>query len=96
MFWAGAVSPNYFRVMHVPILAGRGLAPEDSDKSAPVIVVSAATAQRWWPGQNPVGKHIRVVTEDVWRTVVGVAADVRQFDLARFAEGRLIGETLVL
>ena len=82
MFWAGAVSPNYFRVMHVPILAGRGLAPEDSDKSAPVIVVSAATAQRWWPGQNPVGKHIRVVTEDVWRTVVGVAADVRQFDLA--------------
>jgi predicted permease len=82
MFWAGAVSPGYFRVMHIPILAGRGLAPEDGEKSAPAIVVSAATAQRWWPGQNPIGKHIRLVFEETWRRVVGVAADVRQFDLA--------------
>jgi putative ABC transport system permease protein len=82
MFWAGAVSPDYFRVMHIPIVAGRGIAPGDGEQSALAIVVSAATAQRWWPGQNPVGKHIRLVSEDVWRTVVGVAANVRQFDLA--------------
>ena len=82
MFWAGAVSPEYFRVLHIPILAGRGLAAGDSERSPRVMVVSAATAQRWWPGQNPVGKHIRLVSEDTWRTVVGVAADVRQFDLA--------------
>jgi putative ABC transport system permease protein len=91
MFWAGAVSPDYFRVMHIPILAGRGPATGDSDKSTPVIVVSAATAQRWWPGQNPIGKHIRLVTEDSWRTVVGVAADVRQFDLADRAPDFVVG-----
>jgi putative ABC transport system permease protein len=77
--------------MHIPILVGRGLAPADSQESAPVIVVSAATAQRWWPGQNPIGKHIRLVTEDAWRTVVGVAADVRQFDLTDRAPDFVVG-----
>jgi len=82
LFWAGAVTPNYFRLMHIPILAGRSLVPSDGDKSEPVVVVGAATAQRWWPGQNPVGKHIRPVFENAWRTVVGVAGDVRQYDMA--------------
>jgi predicted permease len=91
MFWAGAVSPEYFRVMHIPIVAGRSLAATDGEKSAPVMVVSAATAQRWWPGQNPIGKHIRLVSEDAWRTVVGVAANVRQFDLADRAPDFLVG-----
>ncbi|HUI56809.1 MAG TPA: ABC transporter permease [Bryobacteraceae bacterium] len=82
MFWAGAVTPHYFRLMAIPILQGRALQTSDGEKSAPVIVVSAATARRYWPQENPVGKHVQLVWEDRWRTVVGVAADVRQFDLA--------------
>jgi len=85
LFWAGAVTPGYFRLMHIPILAGRGLTAGDGEKSAPVIVVSAATARRYWPGENPIGKHIRPVFQDAWRTVVGVAGDVRQYDLANRA-----------
>ena len=82
MFWAGAVTQNYFRLMGIRILEGRALDSGDAEASAPVIVVSAATARRYWPGENPIGKHVQLVWEDRWRTVVGVAADVRQFDLA--------------
>ena len=49
----------------------------------PVAVVTAATARRFWPDQNAVGKHIRFVGEKDWRTVVGVIADVRAYDLER-------------
>jgi len=91
LFWAGAVTPDYFRLMHIPILAGRGLTPGDGEKSSPVIVVSAATAHRYWPGENPIGKHVRPVFENAWRTVVGVAADVRQYDLANRAPDHIAG-----
>jgi predicted permease len=82
MFWAGAVTPSYFRVMRIPILAGRAFTPADGERAAPVVMVSAAMARRYWPGENPIGKHIRPVFEKNWRTVVGVAGDVRQYDLA--------------
>lgn len=81
LFWTGAVTPEYFRLMGIPILAGRGFSESDSQNAAPVIVVSASTAQRYWPNQNAIGKHIRTASERTFRTVVGVAADVRQFDL---------------
>ncbi|HUB81148.1 MAG TPA: ABC transporter permease [Bryobacteraceae bacterium] len=82
MFWAGAVTPGYFRLMNIPILQGRALDYGDVEKASPVVVVSAATARRYWPGQNPIGKHVELVWEDRWWTVVGVAGDVRQFGLA--------------
>ena len=82
MFWAGAITPNYFRLMGIRIVQGRAFDSGDADSAAPVIVVNAATARRYWPGQNPIGKHVQLVWEDRWRRVVGVAADVRQFDLA--------------
>jgi len=91
LFWGGAVTPDYFPLMRIPILEGRGLTPADGEKSAPVIVVSAATARRYWPGQNPVGKHIRPVFENTWRTVVGVAGDVRQYNLADRAPDHIQG-----
>ncbi len=82
LVWAGAVTPDYFRVMRIPIVAGRGFAANETEQSEPVIVVSAATARRYWPNQNPIGKHIRPVSQNIWRTVIGVAGDVRQYDLA--------------
>jgi predicted permease len=82
MFWAGAVTPEYFRLMGIPILQGRALETSDSEKAEPVIVVSAATARRYWPHENLIGKHVQLVWEDRWWTVVGMAGDVRQFDLA--------------
>jgi putative ABC transport system permease protein len=44
--------------------------------------VSAATARKFWPDANAIGKHVRVVWEQDWRTVVGVVGEVRQYELS--------------
>jgi putative ABC transport system permease protein len=80
--WAGAVTPDYFRMMRIPLLAGRVFSDADGMKAPGVVLVSASTARRYWPDENPIGKHIKTVWEQQWRTVVGVVADVRQYDLA--------------
>jgi predicted permease len=81
MLWSGAVTPEYFDVMKIPILQGKSFSYADSEKSAPVVLVSAATAKHFWPGENPIGKRLRPVWEPQWRTVIGVVGDVRQYDL---------------
>jgi predicted permease len=82
MFWAGAVTPDYFKILRIPLLAGRLLTEADGERSAGVVLVSAATATQFWPGEDPIGKHIKDVWQQDWRTVVGVVGDVRQYDLA--------------
>jgi predicted permease len=82
LFWAGAVTPGYFHSLRIPLIAGRFFTEADGEQSSPVVLVSAASAAKFWPGEDPIGKHIRVVWEQQWRTVVGVAGDVRQYDLA--------------
>jgi predicted permease len=94
LFWLNVVTPGYFRIMGIPFLSGRGFA--DSDISgAPVAVVTAETARRYWPGQNAVGKHIRLLDDKDWRTVVGVIADVRAYDLQRNAPEWINGTAYV-
>ncbi len=82
LVWAGAVTAGYLRIMRIPLLAGRDLAEADGENAAQVVLVDAATARHFWPGENPIGKHVRFVWEKGWRTVVGLTADVRQYDLA--------------
>jgi len=82
MLWAGAVTPGYFELMHIPVLRGRPFSDAVAEKSEGIVWVSAATARRYWPGEDPLGKHLRVVWDTGWRTVVGVVGDVHQFDLA--------------
>jgi predicted permease len=82
LLWASGVTPGYFQLMRIPLLRGRGFESVDGEKAAPVVVVSASTAQRYWPDEDPVGKRIRVVWDSDWRTVVGVVGDVRQYTLS--------------
>src|SRR5215471_2128086 len=83
MLWAGAVTPEYFSMMRTPLLAGRTFTVTESETSELVVVVSAATAKRFWPGENPIGKHLRPGWGDEpWRTVVGVVGDVRLYKVA--------------
>ena len=83
MLWAGAITPEYFSMMHVPLLVGRTFTEDDSENTELVVIVSAATAKRFWPGENQIGKHIRPVWgEQPWRTVVGVVGDVRLYKVA--------------
>ena len=83
LLWLSAVSPAYISLLHVALLAGREVTDADGTNSAGVLLITAATAQYFWRGENPIGKHIRVVGEEKWRTVVGVVADVRQYSLSK-------------
>jgi predicted permease len=83
LVWMNVITPGYFRVMDVRVDAGRAFSAADVSGDAPVAIVSAATARRFWPGQNPVGRHIRFVGEETWREIVGVVGDVRAYDLTK-------------
>ena len=91
MLWTGAVSPHYFRLMQIPLISGRAFTEADGPNASQVILISASTARRFWPGANPIGKHIRKTGEKGWRTVIGIVADVRQFDLANHSPGSISG-----
>ena len=65
------VGPNYFRTMRTPLEAGREFTEQDGEKAQPVAIVNQEFADRYWPGQDPLGKRIHVSGQ--WFTVVGVA-----------------------
>lgn len=71
-----AVSAEYFEAMGIPILRGRNFGPDDGPESPRVVIVSEAAAERFWPGQNPVGKTVRY-SETSSAQVIGVAADTK-------------------
>ena len=83
MLWSGAVSAGYIHMLRIPLLAGRDLTDADGAKSAAVLLISASTARHFWPGENPIGRHIKAAGERQWRTVVGVVGDVRQYSLSK-------------
>jgi len=81
LFWLDVVTPDYFHVMGIPLLSGRWFNEADESGGPPVVVLTASTAKRFWPDRSAVGQHVRFVNETTWRTVVGIVADVRAYDL---------------
>lgn len=81
-----AVSAAYFETMGIPIRRGRALRDTDDDSQPGAVVVSEALAHRYWPGQDPIGKRLKLPLpdtpfHDAWLTVVGVAGDARYREL---------------
>jgi predicted permease len=75
---AARVDDSYLDTMGIPIVSGRGLHASDGSDTPRVAVVSRGLAVRFWPGQNPLGKRLRVGGPDAeWTEIVGVAADVK-------------------
>jgi len=83
------VTPEYFSVLEIPFVRGRAFAPAEARAGAPVAVISEATAKRFWPGEDPIGKTFEVTTPEysaggrellltASRTVqvIGIAKDV--------------------
>jgi len=74
------VSPEYFEVMGMPILRGRGLSAADRATAAPVMVVGETFAKKAFPDADPVGRRIEW-NDGTWE-IVGVTADVRHAALS--------------
>ena len=86
------VSPSYFSTLSTPIVRGRAFTPQESEELLPVAVVSESTARTAWPGEDPVGKHLKLARpfrddKGTWNwkeyEIIGVAKDVRFFNLTR-------------
>jgi putative ABC transport system permease protein len=70
------VTPGYLRTAGTQLLAGRDLTDADVEASKPVVLVSKALADKYWPGQNPLGKHIGAISTPP-AEVVGVIANAK-------------------
>jgi predicted permease len=94
------VSPEYFHLLGIPLLRGRLFSEQDLEDTPQVAVINQAAALTWWPGQDPVGKRVRLVLSSgrvaddgitersanpVWTTIIGVIADARTESLADVA-----------
>jgi putative ABC transport system permease protein len=76
-----SISDNFFETLRIQLQSGRGFTTGDIEDGLPVAVVSASFARRFWPGEDAIGKRVRVGdTSRVWRTVVGVVADVNMYN----------------
>jgi predicted permease len=73
------VSAGYFSAFHIPIVSGRLFSASDDLRSQPVALISRSFASRYLPGENPLGKHVRMGTagndQTPWLTVVGVVEE---------------------
>jgi macrolide transport system ATP-binding/permease protein len=96
------VTPNYFDTLGIPIIRGRTFTPREADGQSPVVVISEATARRFWPGEDPIGKLLKIGSEKGSMSypgqsdpfipsseVIGIARDVRSMDLRKLDESYL-------
>ena len=76
-FLSNTIGPDYFRTLRINFVAGRAFEDRDDEAAAPVAIVNNTFAQRFWGGaSNALGKRVKIADGE-WRTVVGVAADVK-------------------
>ena len=85
------VSPDYFSMLRIPLIRGRGFEPDEARTEARVAVISAAAAQALWPGADPIGKTVRIL----------MAPEIREdamtrSDLVSGADIRDAGEDVVV
>src|SRR5260370_39921594 len=96
------VTPSYFDTLTIPSVRGRNFTPSEADGQAPVVVISEATANRFWPGEDPLGQRLKIGSEKGTTSfpgekgpvvasgeVIGVARDVRSMDLRKIVESYL-------
>jgi putative ABC transport system permease protein len=102
------VSPDYFRVMRIPLLRGRFFSEQDLPSHPNVAIISETLARRYFPNQDPIGRQMKFgfpPNSDVSREIIGVVGDVRDEALSRkpgpmmyvpFAQAPLYGGEVVV
>lgn len=76
-------STHYFQAMGIPLRDGRTFTEQDSTAAPRVAVINEVAAKRFWPGEDPMGRHVRFSGDSnaPWFTVVGIVGDVKHFGL---------------
>jgi predicted permease len=72
------VLPNFFDIMGIPTLTGRGFTPRDDDKAPKVVILNSAAVRKYFPGENPLGQRIGGSPEEnATMEIVGIVRDVK-------------------
>ena len=97
------VSPDYLKVLRVPLIRGRMLTAQDRDGGDMVVVINEAAARKYWAGADPIGQRVKIDSTD--RTVVGIVGDIRHLGpetpprqecYIPVAQSQVIGVSLVM
>lgn len=87
------ISPGYFDVLGIELLDGRDFDSRDTFDSPGVVIIDEAMAERYWPGQNPLGRRLKMNTPrppfNQWRRIVGIARHVRHQSLTEDADEQM-------
>jgi putative ABC transport system permease protein len=77
-----AITPDYFRAMGTPLVAGRTFTEAEAWQRPSAVIINQTFQRRYWPDENPLGKRIQLDgPDDPWLTIVGIAADVKESGL---------------
>jgi putative ABC transport system permease protein len=76
-----SVSPDYFKVLGIPLIAGRVFMESDNDKVPDVVVINRTAARHYWRDEDPIGRRVSFDQGEHWIKVVGVVGDVKEFGL---------------
>jgi putative ABC transport system permease protein len=76
-----AINSDYFRAMGIRMLGGREFTERDNQGAPEVVIINETAAKRWWPGEDPVGKRVRIYDGEQlsWREIIGVVKDIKHF-----------------
>ena len=78
----GVVSADYFAALKIPIREGRVFTALDRSDTQHVAIIDDVLARQYWPGQDPIGQHIRNGNSSPWATIAGVVGHVKHSDLS--------------
>jgi predicted permease len=76
------ITPGYFRTLGIPLVRGRAFDERDADGAPPVAIISQTAARRYWPGEDPIGRRLRMHVSAIggrqpFREIVGIVGDVK-------------------
>lgn len=87
-----AICPGFLKTLNIPVISGRGFAANDHRDAAKVVIINQVLAERFWPGENPIGRYVQLgppmvpeLGDPVPREIIGIASDVREDGLAMAA-----------
>jgi putative ABC transport system permease protein len=81
--WFRRVTPAYFSTMKQPVLRGREFTEADRGDAPPVVLISDVAAERFWPGEDALGKRVRFGAGNPWHEIVGITQGVRHTGLSQ-------------
>jgi putative ABC transport system permease protein len=78
------ITPGYLEALRIPLIRGRFFNQDDGVTAPPVVIINQTMARMFWPGQDPIGKHLKfegMNSPSPWAQIVGIAGDVHTWNL---------------